>query len=67
MNVTQSTIKDIKIAFNAGKKNLSYSEQLSGDWIYMVDPETMLEVESIYKKSKENISLYGVFCKLLKL
>lgn len=41
-------------------------EQLQGEWIYMVDPETMNEVKSIYRNSKENVSLYGVFCKLLK-
>lgn len=66
MTATTSTIQDIKIAFNTGKTMLSTIEQLQGEWIYMVDPETMNEVKSIYRNSKENVSLYGVFCKLLK-
>ena len=67
MNISKSSIQDVKFAFNAGKNMLSYSEQLAGEWIYMVDIETMIEIKSIYNKSEENTSLYGIFCKILKL
>jgi hypothetical protein len=66
MTASQSTITDVKIAFEH-KTNLDYASQLSGEWIYFVDPETMDEVKAIYKNSIENTSLYGVFCKILKI
>jgi len=67
MTVSASTIQDVKIAFNHGKNTLSTMDQLAGEWIYNVDPETMDEVKRLYKSSIDNVSLYGVFCKILKL
>ena len=67
MKVSKSTIEDVKIAFNYGKKTLSIQEQLSGEWIYNTDIETMEEIKQIYNKHEGNISLYGVFCKILKM
>jgi len=67
MTVSASTISDVKSAFEFGKQRLSYIEQLEGEWIYAVDPETMDEVKSIYALADGNQSLYGIFCKILKL
>jgi len=67
MTVSASTISDVKSAFEFGKQRLSYIAQLEGEWIYAVDPETMDEVKSLYSKAAGNMSLYGMFCKILKL
>ncbi len=67
MIVSPSTIQDVKIAFEFGKKNLSMIDQLAGEWIYGVDPETMDEVKAIYAEADGNLSLYNVFCKILKI
>lgn len=66
MLVSASTIQDVKIAFEFGKTRLPMHEQLAGDWIYSVDPETMDEVKKIYKEATYNCSLYSVFCEILK-
>lgn len=67
MTVSASTISDVKSAFEFGKQRLSYIAQLEGEWIYAVDPETMEEVKLLYREDTGNISLYGMFCKILKL
>jgi hypothetical protein len=67
MIVSASTIQDVKIAFEFGKQRLSMMDQLAGEWIYGVDPETMDEVKAIYSESDGSLSLYNVFCKILKL
>lgn len=67
MTVSTSTIQDVKIAFEFGKQRLSFMDQLAGEWIYGVDPETMDEVKAIYAEADGDESLYGVFCKILKL
>lgn len=67
MTVSSFTIQDVKIAFNHGKNSLSMMDQLAGEWIYGVDPETMDEVKAIYAKADGNTSLYNVFCRILKL
>jgi len=66
MKVSKSTIQDVKRAFEHGKNTFSFMDHLSGEWIYFIDPETMEEVKSLYRDS-DNCSLYGVFCRILKL
>ena len=62
--ISDSSIKDIKIAFEYGKKQ----GILAGDWIYMVDPETMNEVGNLFKSQKRGVlTTYNFFVKIAKL
>jgi hypothetical protein len=62
--ISDSSIQDIKIAFEYGKKQ----GILAGDWIYMVDPETMNEVGNLFKSQKSGVlSTYNFFVKIAKL
>jgi len=67
MKVSASTISDVKTAFEHGKKTLSFIDQLSGEWIFFIDTETMEEVKSLYKESDRSGSLYHIFSKILKM
>ena len=59
--ISESSVLDVKIA----KESLN---DLLGDWIYRVDPETMDEIKAIYRASKNgSLSLFNVFCRILKL
>ena len=62
--VSNSSIQDVKIAFEYGKKQ----GILVGDWIYNVDPETMDEVMNLFKCQKRGVlTLYNFFVKIAKL
>lgn len=62
--VSNSSIQDIKIAFEYGKKQ----GILAGDWIYNVDPETMEEVMNLFKCQKRGVlTIYNFFVKISKL
>lgn len=62
--VSNSSIQDIKIAFEYGRKQ----GVLAGDWIYNVDPETMDEVMNLFKCQKRGVlTLYNFFVKIAKL
>lgn len=62
--ISDSSIQDIKIAFEYGKKQ----GILAGDWIYMVDPETMHEVGNLFKSQKRGVlTTYNFFVKIAKL
>jgi len=62
--VSNSSIKDIKIAFEYGKKQ----GLICGDWIYNVDCETMEEVRNLFKYQKSGVlNLYNFFVKISKL
>lgn len=62
--ISDSSIQDIKIAFEYGKKQ----GILAGDWIYMVDPETMQEVGNLFKSQKRGVlTTYNFFVKIAKL
>ncbi len=67
MTVSASTISDVKSAFEFGKQRLSSWEQLEGEWIYGVDPETMQEIEALHAAADGDSSLYRVFCRILKM
>jgi hypothetical protein len=67
-NVSASTILDVRIAFEHGKKTLSIvSQQLECNWIYFVDEETIFEVKDIHDKISGDNSLMRVFYKILKI
>ena len=63
-SLSLSSIKDVRHAFDVTPNTLD------GEWIYFVDPETFNEVKALYRAMAEvdgNLSLYNVFCKVLKV
>lgn len=62
--ISDSSIQDIRRAFEYGKKQ----GILAGDWIYVVDPETMDEVRKLFISQKSGVlSTYNFFVKIAKL
>jgi len=67
-------LNELNINFAAAKSDIQdcfdnpvkESDRLTRDWIYSVDPETMIFVKAVFKAMPGHYSLYDTFVSIMK-